>query len=156
MAERLLIAEDSRRLNRKYEKILKEKGYEVLTAFDGEQAMDLLKKEKIDLLLLDLQMPKMDGVEVLRQIKYDAQFAALKVLVVTGVFDWREGPFDSMRVQAAKIGAADFAWLKGRFDQMDKPIFPSLVTKKFREQLLAKVEKILKTKEDDWRKGISE
>lgn len=154
--EKILIAEDSRRLNKIYERILKEKGYEVLTAFDGEQALDVLKKEKVDLLILDLQMPKMDGVQVLHRINLDYSLSSVKILVVTSKADWKEGPVESMRISAERAGNINLSKLKGKYDELDKPIFSSIVTKKFKEELTAKVEKMLKTKEDDWKKTIVE
>jgi CheY-like chemotaxis protein len=48
---------------------LESKGYSVITAGDGENAVDLAKKEELDIILIDLRMPKMDGVEAIKKIR---------------------------------------------------------------------------------------
>jgi len=63
--------------------ILERKGYRVTGALGGEKGLEELRKEKPDLILLDLMMPDMDGWEVYRQMKADPNLANIPVIVVT-------------------------------------------------------------------------
>ena len=56
----------------------------ILTAGDGLECLDVLEQQPIDVLLLDLQMPRLDGFEVLTRLRADARFSRLPVIVVTG------------------------------------------------------------------------
>ena len=65
----ILVAEDEKPLSRALELKLTNQGYTVLTAFDGEDAVEKLKNNKVDLAILDIVMPKLDGFGVLAKIK---------------------------------------------------------------------------------------
>jgi adenylate cyclase len=69
---------------------LSARGYEVITAGDGEEALQATRERQPDLLLLDIMMPKMDGLEVCRQIKKDAQFPFTPIILVTAKSDSRD------------------------------------------------------------------
>ena len=58
-------------------------GYEVITAFDGQQALDQVKKGKPDLIILDLMLPKLDGYKVCRLLKFDERTKSIPVLIFT-------------------------------------------------------------------------
>lgn len=58
-------------------------GYEVVTAGDGQQALEKTKRLKPDLIILDLMLPKLDGYNVCRLLKYDAQYSKIPVLILT-------------------------------------------------------------------------
>jgi len=62
----ILVAEDEKALNDAYTSILKREGYKVLSAFDGEETMSVAESNHIDLILLDLRMPKVNGIEFLK------------------------------------------------------------------------------------------
>ncbi|HXD75379.1 MAG TPA: response regulator, partial [Vicinamibacterales bacterium] len=66
---RILLAEDDRILRKAGEVSLKKRGYEVISAVDGEDALAKARDHKPDLVLLDVMMPKMNGFEVLRALK---------------------------------------------------------------------------------------
>jgi two-component system response regulator VicR len=63
--------------------ILERKGFEVLGAVGGQEGLDVVRNEKPDLVLLDLMMPDVDGWEVYRQMKADAELQHIPVVVVT-------------------------------------------------------------------------
>lgn len=65
----ILIVEDESNLNEAYQIILAQSGYDILTAFDGKEALDLLEDNPVDLILLDLRMPVLDGIGFLREYK---------------------------------------------------------------------------------------
>jgi CheY-like chemotaxis protein len=84
-AKRVLLAEDDRVLRRAGEVTLKQAGFDVLTAADGEEALRLARADAPDIVLLDLIMPKMQGFEVLRSLKADPATAAIPVIVLSNL-----------------------------------------------------------------------
>lgn len=62
----ILIVEDEQILNEAYQMTLKSAGYKVLAAFDGKEALDILAENDVDVILLDLRMPVMDGIGFMR------------------------------------------------------------------------------------------
>jgi CheY-like chemotaxis protein len=65
---RVLIAEDDALLRMGYEDLISDLGHTVLTAVDGQDALDVLRAQAVDLLMTDLGMPRMDGCELLRRV----------------------------------------------------------------------------------------
>lgn len=65
----VLLVDDHEEYRDRFGKILEEKGYQVILAHGGEQALELLKKEDFDLVITDLQMPIVNGVELLRNLR---------------------------------------------------------------------------------------
>ena len=85
----ILIVEDETMLNEAYQVVLKSAGYTVLTAFDGKEALEVLQKQSVDLILLDLRMPVMDGVSFLEAYQLKAQDNPPKVIVFSN-FDMQK------------------------------------------------------------------
>lgn len=81
--KRILLVEDDRFLRRACEKGLCQRGFTVLTAADGEEALRRARTEAPDVILLDLLMPKISGIEVLRILKSEHETRAIPVLVLT-------------------------------------------------------------------------
>lgn len=79
----ILLAEDDRFLRRACEAALTRRGLTVIAAEDGEQALAMIRSEHPDLVLLDLLMPKMTGIEVLRALKADEQTRHIPVLILS-------------------------------------------------------------------------
>ena len=82
---RILIVEDDRDLNNAYSVILKNEGHQVVEAFDGKQALKKLKDFSPDLILLDLLMPIMGGLEFLQQYDLIKAHPKVKVLIFTNM-----------------------------------------------------------------------
>ncbi len=80
---RVLLAEDDRFLRRACEVSLRRQGFTVLTAADGEEALRVARTETPQLILLDLLMPKITGIEVLRILRSDENTRAIPVIVLT-------------------------------------------------------------------------
>ena len=91
---RILVVEDNRSLVRVYESILTRKGYEVLSAFDGEDGLRMAIWDKPDLIILDVSMPIMEGDEVYRHLQSDPDTAKIPVLMLTRTKEPPEG-FDA-------------------------------------------------------------
>jgi len=81
--KRILLVEDDRVLRRACEASLRQRGFTVLSAADGEEGLRLAQAESPDLVLLDLLMPKLPGIEVLRALKSEATTRAIPVLVLS-------------------------------------------------------------------------
>jgi two-component system cell cycle response regulator DivK len=82
-AKRVLLVEDDRFLRRACEASLRQRGFTVQTAADGEEGLRLARTEAPDIILLDLPMPKLSGLEVLRALKADAATRGLPVMVLS-------------------------------------------------------------------------
>ncbi len=80
---KILIVEDEESLLRLESILLTSKGYEVVAASNGLQALEVFKNEKPDLVLLDIMLPELDGFEVCRQIKANPATEAIPVIMVT-------------------------------------------------------------------------
>ena len=77
----ILIVEDESDLNQAYQMILSKAGYSVATSFDGEEALDEIQKAEPDLILLDLRMPRMDGIHFLRHANLKKDHPKTKVII---------------------------------------------------------------------------
>jgi two-component system alkaline phosphatase synthesis response regulator PhoP len=98
-ARRVLLAEDDRFLRRAAESRLRQNGFTVLPAVDGEEALKVARAERPDLILLDLIMPKLQGFEVLKALKQDPATAPIPVIVLSNL-----GQDEDLK-QAMELGA---------------------------------------------------
>lgn len=87
---RLLVVEDEPALQKVLAKRLQFEGFEVRTAGDGEEAMAMIREQRPDLVLTDLMMPLMEGAELTRAIKTDADLRSIPVMVLTALKEQRE------------------------------------------------------------------
>ena len=83
MSGTVLVVEDNEDNVRIMSMILLERGFEVMIARDGQGALDAVRKHRPDLILLDVMMPGMDGMQVLDHVKADARSAVIPVIMVT-------------------------------------------------------------------------
>lgn len=95
--KRILIAEDKASSRELLRTVLEQQGYEVVEAHDGEEALEKVRKEQLNLVLLDLQMPVRDGYEVVQEIRNDDRLSALPVIALTA----NAMPEDRERVMSA-------------------------------------------------------
>ncbi len=100
MKKRLLIVDDEEDLRNLLSQFLATKGYEVQSAEDGEKAIELLYANSFDVVLLDIQMPKLGGIGVLKYINQHTP--QTKVIILTGYGDLKNA------MEAKEYGASDF------------------------------------------------
>src|SRR5581483_3297233 len=81
--ERILVVEDNEKNMKLFRDVLQAKGYETLEATTGEDAVELAAQHVPDLILMDAQLPGIDGVEALRQIRADERTASIPVVALT-------------------------------------------------------------------------
>lgn len=79
---KILIVEDNQELRNLYAMYLGEHGYEVHTAVDGDDALDRAQEYEPELIFLDIMMPKRDGFDVLKVLRYDATYKCTKAKIV--------------------------------------------------------------------------
>ncbi len=83
MKKRILVVDDEIDLVETLRFSLELEGYEVLVAYNGEEALHLARNENPDLILLDVMLPKMDGYKVCRLLKFDARFRHIPIFMLT-------------------------------------------------------------------------
>jgi DNA-binding response OmpR family regulator len=83
--KKILFVEDEPVLQKTFGEILKQEGYEVVSALDGEIGLRLAKEKKPELILLDLILPKIHGFDVLKKLKEDKETQEIPVIVLTNL-----------------------------------------------------------------------
>jgi CheY-like chemotaxis protein len=97
----ILVVEDEKVLNEAYTTILTKEGYKVLSAFDGEEALSVAETNRVDLILLDLRMPKVNGIEFLKA--YDlAEQDNPPIVIVFSNLDMQEEIDEAFALGATK------------------------------------------------------
>lgn len=86
----ILFIEDESSLQKSFGEILKQEGYEMISALDGEAGLKLAKIKKPDLILLDLILPKIHGFDVLKQLKKNKETKDIPVIVLTNLEDMKD------------------------------------------------------------------
>jgi two-component system, OmpR family, alkaline phosphatase synthesis response regulator PhoP len=82
---KIVVADDDRMFRKAAETTLRRQGYVVTTASDGEEALQLIRSERPDIIVLDLIMPKLQGFDVLQVLKQDSITAAIPVIVLSSL-----------------------------------------------------------------------
>jgi CheY-like chemotaxis protein len=101
----ILLAEDDRFLRRAAEVTLRQRGFTVLLATDGQEALDMAREHRPDLLLLDLLMPRKTGMEVLSALRAEPETRDIRVLILSN-------SSKELEMQSAKsLGVAGY-WIK--------------------------------------------
>lgn len=98
----ILLVEDDSLLRNMYTQALVSHGYKILKASDGQEALDLFNKEKIDLIITDLMMPRMSGVEFLQEVRKTPQGQTIPAIA------WSNLTFEEEKTQALSAGANEY------------------------------------------------
>ena len=102
MKRKILVVDDEDDILHFLELVLKEKGYDVVTASNGHEALTRAQIEKPDLVLLDIMMPQMDGWEVLKLLRVDEETMQIPVAMLSARTEAKD------RVQGLQEGAIDY------------------------------------------------
>lgn len=123
---KILVVDDQVHIVRLVQVNLERAGYQVVTAYDGDEALQKVKTERPDLVVCDVMMPKKDGFEVLRELKADPETRDIPVIMLT-----------------AKAQDADVfrGWASGVDCYLTKPFNP--------QELLAFVKRVLQSREEE-------
>lgn len=123
----VLLVDDEDTIRMFLEKTLRDEGYEALTAATGEEALELTRNELPDLILLDLKLPDINGIEVLRQVKEDLPGVCVIMLTAFGDIE--------TAVSAIKKGAFDFVSKPVNLEQLLMSIEKGLESQKMNREL---------------------
>lgn len=104
----ILVVDDMAVFREPISAALRQSGYKTVCAGNGKEALDVVKQERPDLILLDIAMPEMDGLAFLKERKADPQLRGVPVVLLTAI-----GDRDSI-VEACKLGASEYL-LKSQF-----------------------------------------
>jgi two-component system alkaline phosphatase synthesis response regulator PhoP len=121
--QRILVVDDDREVVRLMRAYLEQVGYAVLVAYEGETAVHTLRREKPDLMLLDLMLPGKDGLEITRLVRTDPTLAYLPIIMLTARVE------DTDKIVGLEMGADDY---------VTKPYNPREVVARVRAQLRPK------------------
>ena len=125
---RILVADDTPANVRMLEARLRHEGYDVVVARDGEEALAVAHETHPDLILLDIMMPKLDGIAVCRRLKGDPKFPFTPIIMVTAMADTKDlvagfdaGGDDCFRNYVDNTPVALWKWVgKNRFVPPDE------------------------------------
>ena len=127
MAKQILLVDDERDLVFYTKLFLEEQGYEVLEAYDGKQALEVLETVRPDLIILDVTMPRMTGWDVLKEIQADPEKVDIPVLMLTARAE------DADKARGWELGVT---WYQTKPFELD--------------ELAMIIERILATADDEW------
>lgn len=99
---KVVVADDDRMLRKAAETTLRRQGYVVATASDGEEALQLIRSEQPDVIVLDLIMPKLQGFDVLQILKQDALTSSIPVIVLSSLAQGQD------KQEALNLGAVAY------------------------------------------------
>lgn len=102
MSPRILVVDDDRQIVRLVQSYLQQSGFTVLMAYDGEEALHAIRREKPDLVVLDLMLPKRDGLEITRILRNDEALTAIPILMLTARVE------DVDKLIGLELGADDY------------------------------------------------
>ena len=120
---RILVAEDDELNRRLTTQVLERQGYRVVAVTDGAAVVPALEEHVVDLLLLDVGLPRLDGFEVTRRLRSEPRWATLPILLLTGHTDERD------IVSGLDAGADDY---------ISKPVRPAVLLARVRSAMRAR------------------
>lgn len=121
MSEKILIVDDEKDIVRMLDYNLKKEGYRSFSAYDGEEALEIAKRERPDLIILDLMLPEIGGLEVCKLLKKTPELASIPIIMLTAKTQ------ETDKVVGLEVGADDY---------VTKPFSP--------RELLARIKAVLR------------
>ncbi|NDY72761.1 response regulator [Desulfobacter hydrogenophilus] len=129
---KILIVDDEKDFVEMFSLRLTRQGEKVSAVYSGQEALDLLEKTKIDVVILDIRMPGMDGIETLKKIK--ASYPLVEVILLTG-----HGSTETA-VEGMKEGAFDYLMKPADFDDISEKLSNAWKRKDEQEERIRKAE----------------
>ncbi|OPX41420.1 MAG: two-component system response regulator [Desulfobacteraceae bacterium 4484_190.3] len=129
---RILIVDDEKDFVEMLSLRLKEMGEKVESAYSGQEALEVLAEKNIDVIILDIKMPGMDGIEVLKVVK--KRFPLVEVILLTG-----HGTTETA-VEGMKLGALDYLMKPADFDDLMTKLETARKRKDEQEERIRKAE----------------
>jgi two-component system alkaline phosphatase synthesis response regulator PhoP len=120
MPQRILVVDDDPQIVRLLRAYMEQAGFEVLVAYDGETALHAVRRERPDLVVLDLMLPNRDGWEVTRLVRSDPAVASMPIVMLTARVE------DTDKIVGLELGADDY---------VTKPFNPQVVVARVRAVL---------------------
>ncbi len=142
MSGKILVVDDEPDSVSFLESVLEENGYDYVSANDGVEGLNLARKEKPILILLDLIMPEKGGIMMFRELKADPEMRKIPVIVVSGIAKVTGVDFKDFVIKQPDKDGSEYVETAGESKYtkpdafMDKPIKP--------DELVAKIKEILK------------
>ena len=102
MSQRILVVDDDKQIVRLVRSYLEQAGFQVLTAYDGETALHAIRRERPDLVILDLMLPDRDGWDITRIVRGDENLAGLPIVMLTARVE------DTDKIVGLELGADDY------------------------------------------------
>jgi two-component system alkaline phosphatase synthesis response regulator PhoP len=102
MTQRILVVDDDREIVRLLQAYLKQGGYQVLVAYDGQTTLHILRRERPDLMVLDLMLPDRDGWDVTRIVRSDPNLKSTPIIMLTARVE------DQDKIVGLELGADDY------------------------------------------------
>ncbi|HSH04847.1 MAG TPA: ATP-binding protein [Anaerolineae bacterium] len=125
--ERILVIDDSQELVKHLtERVLPLLEYQTLTAFDGQSGLDLIYDQKPDLILLDLNLPDMNGLDILHKLAHDS--ISIPIILMTGYGS------EKSAVQAFRLGVKDYLVKPFTTDELDETLERAFIEKRLRNE----------------------
>lgn len=118
--QKILIVEDEAILSEMIQIRLEKNGYEVISAFDGVQGLEMARQQRPDLIILDLMLPKIDGYKVCRMLKFDERYKKIPIIMFTARAQ------DADKELGEQVGADAY---------ITKPFAPEILICKVKEML---------------------
>ncbi|MBI4698160.1 MAG: response regulator [Nitrospirae bacterium] len=113
---KILVVDDDRHIQRLYKEELEEEGYEVVIAGTGKEALEMFEKEDPDVVTLDILMPDIDGISLLRRMKEQRPKTPI---IMSTAYDYRDD-FAVWASEAYIVKSADLDELKGTIKKLSK------------------------------------
>jgi len=127
---KILVVDDDRIIRERLKKLLDLEGYQTFIAEDGQKGLDIFKKEKPDIVLLDIKMPGMDGIEVLKRIKKGGKkLSRTEVIIITGHGEVKTA------IEALKEGAFEYIQKPVEFDELEIQIKKALEKQEMQKKI---------------------
>jgi two-component system chemotaxis response regulator CheY len=109
MKRKVLTVDDASTMRKMIALTLKTAGYEVVEASDGPEALDIISRMDVDMMILDVNMPQMNGIELVRRVRESSKYSKTPIIMLTTETQ------DTLRNQAKSAGAT--GWINKPFKQ---------------------------------------